>query len=135
MKSGIAVNGLPFSVTPEALLAWTGDPDDERTNHDGEVEYLFRLDETRTVIYRCFHHSFVECTFPDLGPIVVDGVPVLSARPWLAAQPGALNMARFWISPQHCLAYDYRFPSNGSLTVFRRGHWDTLINSVTPGGS
>lgn len=124
---GVAVNGLPFSVSPDDVLDHVGEPDDVRVNHDGEVEYLYRLDDTQSVIYRCFHHRFVECTFPDRGPIVVDGLPVLSPRPWLDAQPDALNVARFCISPLHCIAYDYRFPDRGSITVFRQGHWDALL--------
>lgn len=126
--SGVAVNGLPFSVSPDEVLDHVGEPDDVRVNHNGEVEYLFRLDPTQSVIYRCFHHSFVECTFPDRGPIVVDGMAVLAPRPWLDAQPGALNVARFCISQIHSIAYDYRFPDQGSITVFRHGHWDALLS-------
>jgi len=124
----VAVNGLPFSVSPEDVRSHVGEPDDVRINHDGEVEYRYRLNETQSVIYRCFQQCFVECTFPDRGPIVVDGLPILSPRPWLDAQPDRLNIARFCISPAHSIAYDYRFSDQGSITVFRQGHWDALLS-------
>lgn len=126
----MSVNGLPFAVPPQAVFAHVGEPDETRVNHDGEVEYLYRLEGRHAVIYRCFHERLVECTFPDRGPIIVAGQAVVSAAPWIRAQPGALDVARFWISPAHCIAYDHRDPENGSITVFRQGHWDTLIEQA-----
>lgn len=141
LSPGAAVNGLPFNVPPEAVFAHVGEPDETRVNHDGEVEYLYDLDDfddrrpdpadrRHAVIYRCFHQRLVECTFPDRGPIIVNGQAVVSAGPWIRAQPGALDIARFRISPTHCIAYDYRDPANGSITVYRQGHWDALIQQA-----
>jgi hypothetical protein len=124
---GASVNGLPFSVSPDAVLLSLGDPDEVRLTESGEVEYVFSLDERHAVIYRCQDQRLVECTFPDYGPIVMNGLPILSAKPWIAAQADALHIARFWISPAHCIAYDDRDPANGSFTVYRRGHWDQLL--------
>ena len=130
VTAGQAVNGLPFGVSPDDIFLHVGEPDETRINFDGEVEYLYRLDARHAVIYRCQHQRLVECTFPDTGPIIVNGQAVVAAGPWIAAQDGALDVARFWISPQHCIAYDRRDPGNGSITVFRSGHWDALIQQA-----
>jgi len=127
---GAAVNGLPFSVAHEAILLSIGDPDEVRLTESGEVEYVYSINERHAVIYRCHEQRLVECTFPDHGPIVMDGLPIVSAKPWIAAQSGALHVARFWISPDHCIAYDDRDSANGSFTVYRHGHWDQLINQA-----
>ncbi len=126
----MAVNGLSFSVSPDDVFTHVGAPDETRVNFDGEVEYLYRLDEHHAVIYRCFHQRLVECTFPDLGPLIINGQAIVSAGPWIASQPGALDIAKFWISPEHCIAYDHRNPANGSITVYRHGHWDALIQQA-----
>jgi hypothetical protein len=130
ITSGLAINGLMFSAPPAAIIEAEGEPDDVRMNHSGETEYVYRQDNAHTVIFRCFQNRFVECTYPDFGSIIIDELPVVSARPWIAVQTGVLHVAKFWISPRHCIAYDHRDPANGSITVFRAGHWDHVIQQA-----
>ena len=80
-----------------------------------------------TSIYRCYANRFVECTVPDAGRFQVDEVTILSIFDWLGAQPDSIDRARFRISAGFGIAYDYRDPTNGSLTLFEKGRWDGLL--------
>jgi len=117
-----AVNGLAFGAPSSTLTATHGPPDEALTNYTGELE--LRYDDS---IYRFFADRFVEATFPDTHQFVVDGVSILTMLEWLAGADDCVDKARFRISPQRGIAYDYRFPDNGSVTVFEDGRWDTLL--------
>lgn len=117
-----SVNGCCFRCTQYELLNVLGPPEAVRENYNGEVEFHFG-----DTIYRCFHHYFVECTFPDRGVTNVNGVDVLSVYNWLGGLDDCVDRAMFRISPAIGMAYDRRDPEHGSITVFAEGHWDTLI--------
>ena len=117
-----SVNTVAFGFDESELFEALGYPCKVQRNYTGEIEYLYD-DE----IYRCFEDQLVECTFPDKGRFAVDGVRILSMFDWLAACDDSTDRAKFRISPAHGIAYDYRDPSNGSVTVFAKGRWDALL--------
>lgn len=91
-------------------------------NYTGEVEMLYG-----DSFYRFFHDRLVEATFPDSHQFQVDGILILSVLDWLAGCGDVVDMARFRISLSHGIAYDYRIPGAGSVTVFEEGRWDALV--------
>lgn len=99
-----------------------GAPDKIQQNYTGEVETLFGES-----IFRFFQGRLVECTVPDQGRMIVDGVEVLSMFAWLAEREDAVDMARFRISLSCGIAYDYRHREHGSLSIFEPGRWDALV--------
>jgi hypothetical protein len=117
-----SVNGLAFGLDESELFEALGRPDKVQRNYTGEIEYLYGNE-----IYRCFEEQLVECTFPDEGRFTVDGVEILSIFSWLAARNDSTDRAKFRVSPTRGIAYDYRDPSNGSVTVFAKGRWDALL--------
>ena len=119
-----SINGVSFGISREEMLALLGEPSHFVQNPDGEVEFHYG-----GTIYRCFLNEFVECSFADQGVVSVDGIPVLSIFEWLAERNDVVDKARFRISLAHGIAYDYRFPEHGSITVFGRGRWDSLVSS------
>jgi len=120
--SHCSVDGVPFGCRVRHIHEFLGEPDKARTNYTGELEMLYG-----TSIYRCFADRFVECTVPDAGRFQVNGVAILSIFEWLAVQPHCIDRARFRISADAGIAYDYRDPANGSLTLFEKGRWDGLL--------
>ena len=110
------VNGLAFGAPPSELFANLGSPDQALNNYTGELEIRYE-----DAIYRFFEERFVECTFPDAYRFIIDGITVLSVFDWLRGLPDSVDMARFCISLRHGLAYDYRDPLHGSLTIFGSG--------------
>ena len=116
------VNGLTFGATPSDLFALFGEPDQALYNYTGELE--IRYGET---FYRFFDERFVECTFPDIYRFIVNGVTVLKMFEWLRSLDTTVDKARFRISLDYGIAYDYRNPEHGSITVFERGRWDQLV--------
>lgn len=118
----VSVNGIPFGTQLSDLYPLLGEPDQAQQNYTGEFEMAYG-----NTIYRCLGGRLVECTFPDHGRISVNGVEILSAFHWLGSLEDALDIARFRVSPSYGIAYDYRAPQQGSITVFERGRWDTLL--------
>jgi hypothetical protein len=118
----VSVNGIPFGTRLGDLYPLLGDPDQAQQNYTGEFEMAYG-----NTIYRCLGGRLVECTFPDRGRISVNGVEILSAFHWLGSLEDVLDIARFRVSPAYGIAYDYRDPQQGSITVFERGRWDTLL--------
>ena len=119
-----AIDGYPFGAPPQDLIELFGPPDEALTNYTGELETLYG-----ECFYRFYADRFVEFTAPDLFRFRVDGVDVLSMFDWLAAQADCVDRARFRISRAHGIAYDYRDPKNGSITVFEAGRWDALLEA------
>ncbi|MEM7219142.1 MAG: hypothetical protein AAF515_12305 [Pseudomonadota bacterium] len=126
---GETVNGTPFGSSEREVLedlAHRGGVGERRHNVDGELELV-----CDGAIYRVRDNCFVECTFPAWGEsgyrAVVGGVDVLNVFDWLAAQPDVIEIARFRISQEQGIAYDFRQPQHGSFTVFQRGHWAGLL--------
>jgi len=117
-----SVNGLTFGCSEQQVIALHGRPDKVAQNYTGEIELLFGA-----TIVRCYGGRFVECTVPDHGRFSIDGVDVLSMFDWLAGCADVVDKARFRISLQHGVAYDFRDPRNGSITVFEKGRWDSLV--------
>jgi hypothetical protein len=120
-----AVNGIAFGARTGELLSRFGEPDHAMENYTGELELFF--DNT---VYRTFNDRFVEATIPDDRSCVIDGVSVLSVFDWLADLSGTVDLARFRISTTKGIAYDYRFPDSGSITVFEEGRWDVLLRQA-----
>lgn len=116
------VNGLTFGASPSDLFNLLGEPDQALHNYTGELE--IRYGET---FYRFFAERFVEGTFPDAYRFIIDDLTVLSVFEWLQGVEGTIDKARFRISLSYGLAYDYRNPQHGSLTIFERGRWDQLV--------
>ncbi len=108
-----------------ALLETLGEPDRSAQNYTGELELLYA-----DTIYRLVADRVVEITIPDPGACEINGIGVLSVFDWLDGAPDAVNAARFRISLGLGLAYDHRRPAEGSITVFERGRWDTLVHSI-----
>ena len=133
-----SINGQRFGCLHHELLSALGAPDEMRQNFDGEVELHYLAgptpaaqtadaDASRT-IYRCSPAGvFVEASFSADQALIVDGGHVLSVFDWLAGQQDVVDMARFRISLARGIAYDYRNPEHGSITVFGPGHWDALV--------
>lgn len=117
-----SVNGLAFGFSEKELRETLGRPEKVQRNYTGEVEYLYGNE-----IYRCFEDQLVECTIPDVGRFTVNGVEVLSLFEWLAGCNDSIDRARFRISPSQGIAYDFRKPGHGSVTVFAKGRWDALL--------
>ncbi len=122
IKALVSINGIPFGTQLGDLYPLLGEPDQVQQNYTGEVEMAYG-----NTIYRCLGGRLVECTFPDRGRISVNGVEILSAFHWLGSLKDVLDIARFRVSPEYGIAYDYRDPQQGSITVFERGRWDTLL--------
>ncbi len=116
------MNGLPFGASAGEIIHTLGQPDEALENYTGELEMLFD-----GCFYRCYQNRLVEATFPDLYQFVVDGVEVLSMLDWLGGLPDHVDKARFRISLMYGIAYDYRNPAAGSVTVFEAGRWDMLL--------
>ncbi len=117
-----SINGIVFECPEHEVPAACGEPDRIRRNFDGEIELHYD-----TTIYRCAAGRFVECSFPATHRLVVNGVTVLDAFAWLAARADVVDKARFRIALDTGMAYDYRDPEHGSITVFGRGRWDALV--------
>jgi hypothetical protein len=122
IETHVSVNGISFGTLQAGLYLLLGEPDQVQQNYTGELEMAYG-----STIYRCLGGRLVECTFPDRGRISVNGVEILSAFHWLASLQDVLDIARFRVSPSYGIAYDYRNPAQGSITVFERGRWDTLL--------
>lgn len=122
IHSHYSVNGVAFGCCEQEVLDRLGRPDKVVENYTGEVEILFG-----TTIFRCFRDRFVECTFPDQGRFSINGVEVLSVFDWLTGCADVVDKARFRISLDHGVAYDFRDRKNGSITVFEKGRWDSLV--------
>lgn len=116
------VNGIDFGASTEHLLRVLGPADQALENYTGELEVRYA-----DTIYRFFDNCFVEATFPDQARFVIDDVIVLSVFNWLATSRDVVDRARFRVSLEKGLAYDFRNPEAGSITVFEKGRWDTLI--------
>ena len=117
-----SINGFPFGAPASDLVELAGPPDEALTNYTGEFETLYG-----DCFYRFYADRFVEFTAPDTYRFRVDDIDVLSIFDWLGAQPDRVDRARFRISRAHGIAYDYRDPEHGSITVFEAGRWDTLL--------
>ena len=117
-----AVNGITFGSACEALITRLGAPDQALQNYTGELEMLFG-----DTFYRFFDNRFVEATCPAIHHVVIDGTPRANLFDWLGAQADVVDKARFRISLAQGMAYDYRNPAAGSLTVFEPGRWDALV--------
>ena len=120
-----SINELPFGISLAGVLSELGEPDRQARNYTGEEELLYG-----DRIYRCLDNRFVEATFPDAGQLTVDGVVILKVFDWLGSLPNAIDVARFRISLEHGLAYDYRDLANGS--IFEAGHWDRVVAQAAP---
>lgn len=116
------VNGLPFGASVADLVTLTGAPDEALHNYTGEFE--IRYDEC---FYRFFEDRFVESTFPDTHRFEIDGIVVLSVFDWLSGLSDTVDKAKFRISLDKGIAYDYRNPAQGSITIFEGGRWDQLV--------
>ncbi len=121
----IGINDLKFGDLDTTLLATLGSPTEVLENYTGEVEMLFG-----DCFYRFFERRFVECTFPARHQFVVANVPVLSIFEWLGSLTGTLDKAKFLINTGVGIAYDYRNPDAGSITVFEAGRWDQILSST-----
>ena len=122
IHSHYCVDGVVFGSSEEELSNLFGEPDKVAGNYTGEVEILFA-----DTIYRCLNDRLVECTLPDRGRFSINGLDVLSVFDWLAGCDDIVDKARFRISLSQGIAYDFRNPKNGSITVFERGRWDSLV--------
>ena len=122
IDSHYGVDGVLFGCSKREILELLGEPDKVAENYTGEVEMLFG-----TTIYRCFEDRFVECTLPDRGRFSINGVEVLSVFDWLAGCADVVDKARFRISLDCGVAYDFRNRQSGSITVFEKGRWDWLV--------
>lgn len=122
IHSHYCVDGVVFGAPEQEVRALLGEPEKAATNYTGETELLFG-----TAIFRFLQDRFVECTVPDRGRFSIDGVEVLSVFDWLAGRADVVDRARFRISLAHGIAYDFRDPENGSITVFEKGRWDALV--------
>jgi len=125
IQSHQSIDGLHFGMTLRDLIEQLGEPDQTAQNYTGEFELAY---DDR--IYRCLAGRLVECTFPDRGRFSVDGVEILSVFDWLAGLPNTVDLVKFRISLEHGIAYDYRDPDHGSITVFEHGRWDDLVASA-----
>lgn len=117
-----AVNGITFGSASENLIARLGAPDQALHNYTGELEMLFG-----DTFYRFFDNRFVEATCPVTHHLVIDGITHADLFAWLGTQTDVVDKARFRISLARGMAYDYRHPAAGSLTVFEPGRWDALV--------
>ena len=117
-----SVNGIAFGFSEEEIHQVLGQPENVQRNYTGEIEYLY-TDE----IYRCFDDQLVECTVPDRGRFSINGIEVLSVFEWLTGCDDVIDRAKFRISTSRGIAYDFRDPNNGSITVFAKGRWDALL--------
>lgn len=117
-----AINSVPFGTSSLDFEAVMGFADKTLENYTGEVEMLY--DDS---FYRFFNDRLVEATFPDTHQFQVDDIMILSMFDWLAACEDVVDMARFRISLSQGIAYDYRIPDAGSITVFEEGWWDALV--------
>ena len=122
IHSHYCVDGMVFGCSEQDILERLGQPDKVAENYTGEVEILFG-----STIYRCYHDRLVECTFPDRGRFSINGVAVLSIFDWRAGCSDVVDKAWFRISLDNGIAYDFRDPANGSITVFEKGRWDSLV--------
>ena len=118
----VAVNGLAFGCSGQQIVATLGHPDNALYNYTGEYEMLFA-----DSIYRTVNDRLVEVTVPDDGHCVIDSIPVLKVFDWLSGIEGTVDRARFRISKDKGMAYDFRNPEKGSITIFERGRWDGLL--------
>jgi hypothetical protein len=116
------VNGLPFGASVADLVTLMGAPDEALHNYTGEFEVRYG-----ECFYRFFDDRFVEGTFPDRHRFVVDGVVVLSIFKWLSGLSDTVDKAKFRISLNRGIAYDYRNLEQGSITIFEAGRWDQLV--------
>lgn len=123
-----SVNGIAFGFSEDEIREVLGRPENVQRNYTGEIEYLY-ADE----IYRCFDDQLVECTVPDTGRFTINGIEVLSVFEWLTGCDDVTDRAKFRISTSHGIAYDFRDPKNGSITVFAKGRWDALILPTASG--
>lgn len=117
-----SINGIVFERQEHEVTAAFGEPERVRCNFDGEIELHYA-----STIYRCAFGRFVECSFPASDRLVVNGITVLDPLRWLAAREDVVDKARFRISLAAGIAYDYRDPQSGSITVFGPGRWDALV--------
>ena len=116
------VNDFPFGADPIDLYDLRGPPDSSQDNYTGELELLYG-----DTFYRFYAGRFVECTFPDAYRFIIDSIEVLSVFDWLQGRPDIIDKARFRISLQLGLAYDFRNRQQGSITIFEQGRWDELV--------
>jgi hypothetical protein len=116
------VNGIPFGSPLQAVCQQLGPPDEALENYTGEYEVLFN-----DSFYRFYADQLVECTFPDTYQFFVNDIQILSVFDWLSGCDDVVDRAKFRISKSHGIAYDYRMPDAGSVTVFAPGHWDALL--------
>jgi hypothetical protein len=116
------IENLTFGMTIVDVIDHLGEADQIREITGGELELLYQ-----DTIFR-FHNSiFVEGTLPDRGPVIIDQIPVINIFQWLSGLDDVIDRARFLVSLEKGIAYDYRHANSGSITVFQQGHWDGLI--------
>ncbi|MEZ7819080.1 MAG: hypothetical protein ACI8RT_001477 [Candidatus Azotimanducaceae bacterium] len=101
------------------IIQRLGEPEKTREVYGGELELLYQ-----NTIFRFIDTRFVECTLPDPGPVIIDQIPVLNLFEWLSGLYDIVDRARFRVSVNTRIAYDYTDPSSGSVILFQPGHWD-----------
>ena len=109
-------------MTVNEVLEMLGEPEKTRKVYSGELELLYQ-----TTIFRFIDARLVECTLPDPGPVIINEIPVINLFEWLSGLDDVVDRARFRVSLNTGIAYDYRVPTAGSITLFQPGHWDGLI--------
>lgn len=93
-----------------------------RKVYTGELELLYQ-----NTIFRFIDARLVECTLPDPGTVIINEIPVINLFEWLSGLDDIVDRARFRVSLNTGIAYDYRDPTAGSITLFQPGHWDGLL--------
>jgi len=109
-------------MTVNEVLEILGEPEKIRKVYSGELELLYQ-----NAIFRFIDARLVECTLPDPGPVIINEIPVINLFEWLSGLDDVVDRARFRVSLNSGIAYDYRDPTAGSITLFQPGHWDGLI--------
>ena len=99
-----------------------GEPEKNREVYGGELELLYQ-----NTIFRFIGARLVECTLPDSGPLIIDDIPVINLFEWMSGLSDVVDRARFRVSLNAGIAYDYTDPTAGSITLFQPGHWDGLL--------
>ena len=109
-------------MTVNEVLEILGEPEKNRKVYSGELELLYQ-----NTIFRFIDTRLVECTLPDPGPVIIGEIPVINLFEWLSGLDDVVDRARFRVSLSTGIAYDYRDPTAGSITLFQSGYWDGLI--------
>ena len=109
-------------MTVNEVLEILGEPEKNRKVYTGELELLYQ-----NTIFRFIGARLVECTLPDPGTVIINEIPVINLFEWLSGLDDIVDRARFRVSLNTGIAYDYRDPTAGSITLFQPGHWDGLL--------